>query len=343
MRVLVVDDARMMRRVISDVIKDAGHDVVGEASNGAEAMAVAARAKPDLITLDIEMPGMSGLEALGALMRTSPTKVLLVSSLTTAGADVTLEGLALGAIDFVPKPSNLTGIDGFAAHLAETLAAVEHARVPTGVRRAPATPPAPVRPRTGTSEIRRPSMIVVASSTGGPDALGRFFGAFHIAPPAPMLVVQHMPPEFTGRLAKRLDSTVSFSIAEATNNERVQPGKVLIAPGDHHLGYRTGRVRLLDSPPIGRLRPAADITLQEVAEEIGGRTLVVVLSGMGRDGTEGAKAIVAAGGQIVAQDGPSCAVDGMPRSVREAGLVTTSAKPEDLAAMIEATAARGAA
>lgn len=186
-------------------------------------------------------------------------------------------------------------------------------------------------------------MIVVASSTGGPDALGRFFGAFRSAPPAPTLVVQHMPPEFTGRLAKRLDSTVSFQISEAVDHERVQPGKVLIAPGDHHLGYGTGRVKLLDTPPIGRLRPAADVTLKAVADEIGARTLVVILSGMGRDGTEGAAAVIAAGGQVIAQEGASCAVDGMPRSAREAGLVSLSARPEELAAIVEAATARGAA
>jgi two-component system chemotaxis response regulator CheB len=343
MRVLVVDDARMMRRVIGDVIKDAGHEVVGEASNGAEALLAAKRVKPDLITLDIEMPGMSGLEALEALMQTNPTKVLLVSSLTTAGADVTLEGLALGAIDFVSKPSSLTGIDGFAAQLSHTLSAVEHARVPMARRTSPTGIRRPPTPERRSAKIRRPSMIVVASSTGGPDALNRFFGAFRAAPPAPVLVVQHMPPEFTGRLANRLDSTVSFPVSEAVDQERVQPGKVLIAPGDHHLGYGSGRVKLLDTPPIGRLRPAADVTLKAVADEIGARTLVVVLSGMGRDGTEGAAAVMHAGGQIIAQEGSTCAVDGMPRSAREAGLVTMSAKPEELAGIIESSAARGAA
>lgn len=340
MRVLVVDDARMMRRVISDVVTNAGHEVVGEASNGLEALTAAAMLRPDLITLDVEMPGISGIEALRKLMQKRPTKVLLVSSLTTAGADVTLEGLSLGAIDFVPKPSDLTGLDGFTVHLTDTLRAVEYARTPTA--RVAAAPPARRQPTT-TKRLKRPSLIVVASSTGGPDALSRFFGGFESAPPAPVIVVQHMPPGFTGRLAKRLDGNVPFPVREATDGEQVAPGTVLIAPGDHHLGYSRGRVKLLDTPPIGRLRPAADITLQDVAGEIGGRTLAVVLSGMGRDGTEGCRRVVEAGGEVIAQTADSCAVDGMPRSVREAGLVAFSATPDELASSIEATSTRGAA
>lgn len=336
MRVLVVDDARMMRRVISDAVIAAGHEVVGEASNGAEALTAAALLRPDLVTLDIEMPGMSGLEVLRRIMHTRPTKVVLVSSLTTAGADVTLEGLSLGAIDFVPKPSPSTGLDGFTAQLAEMLVAVEHAR-PVRVR---SQSPRDSAPR---QAIRRPRLIVVASSTGGPDALSRFFGGFGEAPPAPILVVQHMPPEFTGRLAKRLNDSVDFPIAEATDNERVQHGAVLVAAGNRHLGYSGGRVQLLDTPPIGRLRPAADVTLECVASEVGRHTLVVVLSGMGRDGLEGSRRVFEAGGQIIAQAAETCAVDGMPRSVREAGLVTMSGDPVELASVIQASAQRGAA
>jgi two-component system, chemotaxis family, protein-glutamate methylesterase/glutaminase len=343
MKVLVVDDARMMRRVISDVVTDAGHTVVGEASNGTEAIAAAQRLSPDLITLDIEMPGMSGLDVLRSVMKTKPTKVILVSSLTTAGADITLEGLSLGAIDFVPKPSALTGLDGFTTHLTETLKAAAFARVPTGRAFAPRAAAAPPRPHPQRATLRRPSMIVVASSTGGPDALTRFFGGFKSAPVCPVLVVQHMPAEFTGRLAQRLDAGLPFPVREAVDGERTDAGTVLIAPGDRHLGYGAGRVRLLDTPPIGRLRPAADITLEQVAAETGARTLVVVLSGMGKDGLAGSQSIVAAGGQVIAQDPDSCAVDGMPRAVREAGITIASGPPEHLAGSIEAVTRRGAA
>jgi two-component system, chemotaxis family, protein-glutamate methylesterase/glutaminase len=352
MKILVVDDARMMRRVISDVVIDAGHEVVGEASNGTEAVMMAQRLKPDLITLDIEMPGMSGLDALRQVMKTQPTKVLLVSSLTTAGADITLEGLSLGAVDFVPKPSALTGLDGFTAHLADALKAAGFARLRTTARPPTPTPtptptasraqaPTPIAQR---GSLRRPSLIVVASSTGGPDALTRFFAGFRSVPACPVLVVQHMPAEFTGRLAQRLDAALPFTVREAADGERTQPGTVLIAPGDRHLGYTGGRVRLLDSPPIGRLRPAADITLEEVAADaIGPRTLVVVLSGMGKDGLIGAQKVVGVGGQLIAQDAESCAVDGMPRTVREAGLAMVVGPPEALAANIETVSRRGAA
>jgi two-component system chemotaxis response regulator CheB len=152
-----------------------------------------------------------------------------------------------------------------------------------------------------------------------------------------------MPPEFTGRLAARLDSRMPFSVVEAVDNDRVAPGKVLIAPGNRHLGYRPGRVTLLDTPAIGRLRPAADVTLEQVAHEVGSETLVVVLSGMGKDGLEGSRRVVEAGGQVIAQDAETSAVYGMPRAVVEAGLATLVASPEELAGAVERATRRGAA
>lgn len=331
MRVLVVDDARMMRRVISDVVTRLGATVVGEAGDGGEAIRQAEKLRPDLITLDIEMPGPNGLEVLRHVMSHSPTRVILVSSRTTAGADVTLEGLSLGAIDFVPKPSSTSGLDQFAARLEDAVAAARLSR-PVTAGTAPRRPAKSARP---SGRLRRPQMIVVASSTGGPRALTEFLSGFSKAPSAPMLVVQHMPAHFTTRLAARLDDLVPFPVSEAEDREQVTAGKVLIAPGDRHLGYRNGRTRLLDSPPIGRLRPAADITFEEVSQEIGRRTLAVVLTGMGKDGLDGVSSIVSAGGQAIAQDGDSCAVDGMPRAVREAGLATAEGSPSHLAELIE--------
>jgi two-component system, chemotaxis family, protein-glutamate methylesterase/glutaminase len=340
MRVLVVDDARLVRRVIADTVTAAGHEVVGEAGDGHDALRQARDTRPDLITLDIEMPGPNGIDVLRRVMASHPTKVVLVSSLTTAGADVTLEGLGLGAIDFVAKPSSASGLDEFRSRLEDTLAAVAAARLSP----VPARSTGPSRPARSPGSLRRPSLMVVASSTGGPTALARFFGAFHAAPSMPVLVVQHMPAHFTARLADRLDRTLPFPVCEASDSRPTRSGTVMIAPGDHHLGYRGGRVRLLDSPPIGRLRPAADVTLREVADSaIAAGTLVVVLTGMGKDGLEGARLIAAAGGQVVAQDADSSAVDGMPRAVREAGLARISGSPEHLASLVETASRRGAA
>lgn len=331
MRVLVVDDSRTMRTVISDILTSAGSVVVGEAVNGTDAVQKAASLKPDLITLDVEMPGMNGIAALGEIMQHAPTKVLLVSSLTTAGADVTLEGLALGAIDFVPKPSTVTGLDLFGTQLRAALQAAGCARV-RGTTPAAPRPTEPLTPRTRT--LRPPRLIVVASSTGGPAALAEFLEGFDAPPPAPMLVVQHMPVEFTARLANRLDRAVDFPVSEAAEGI-VQPGEVVVARGGTHLGYRKGRTFFDDSEPIGRLKPAADITFRHVAAEQGSSTLAVVLTGMGQDGLEGSVAITAAGGQVIAQDPHSAVVDGMPRAIREAGLAVRTGTPTQLAQLIE--------
>jgi two-component system chemotaxis response regulator CheB len=284
------------------------------------------------------MPGPDGLEVLRQVMAVAPTRVVLVSSSTTAGADVTLEGLGAGAVDFVPKPGADTELAAFTRHLAAALEAAAVARV-IGIRRSTSSPA-----RVG-ARLRPPALVVVAASTGGPEALTRFLGGFRTAPAMPVLVVQHMPAHFTGRLARRLDAQFVFPVHEATDGAPALPGEVLVAAGDRHLGYRGGRVLLLDSPPVGRLRPAADVTLGEVAADphLARQALVVVLSGMGRDGREGSRLISAAGGQVVAQDPDSSAVDGMPRAVREAGLVAATAPPEALAGLIERSTQRGAA
>lgn len=330
MRVLVVDDSPLARRVIAVAVARAGDEVVGEARDGNEALVLARALRPDLMTLDIEMPGADGIDVLGEVMRTCPTRVLVVSAHTSEGAETTLDALSLGALDVVLKPGPGSPPGDFAATLADALEAARQARVP-GPR-----PPGTERP--AGPGIRRPGLIVVASSTGGPSALGRFLGAFRAPPPAPVLAVQHMPAGFTERLARRLDALVPFPVREAVDGDGLIPGTVLVAPGDRHLRLRSGRIAVTDDPPIGRLRPAADVTLGDVAREAGRLALAVVLTGMGRDGLEGCRAVVVAGGQVITESPASAVVDGMPRAVREAGIAGASGAPEQLAELIEAAA-----
>lgn len=334
-RVLVADDSSLIRSAITDVLEESGDfEVVAEAASGIETLMLARRVDPDIISLDVEMPRIDGLGVLTRLMRSQPTKVVLVSSHTAIGADVTLEGLSLGAIDFVPKASVGEPFEHFAGRLLHVFRTVQAAQTP-GLRTIAADDGLPVS--TISDGLRMPAVVGVAASTGGPDALNRFFGAFTQRPPVPFLVVQHMPATFTNRLASRLDRVGPLAILEATDGVPLEAGVAFVAPGDHHIVSRDGVVVFDDHPPIGGLKPRADITFESLAVDHGPGALGVILTGMGDDGLKGASSIVQEGGQTVAQDETSATIDGMPRRIREAGLAIASGPPEQLAVAIENT------
>ena len=353
-RVLVVDDSAFMRHAVGRLINEAGDlVVVGSASNGEEGLRVAAQLKPDVITLDVEMPVLDGPGMLRRLMVETPTRVVMLSSLTTEGAAVTLDALDAGAIDFVAKPGGSLSIDvgrvgqdlvakiRAAASMSEAafLAHRHRATRRTASRPGPVIQAAPARiHKVGAIAARR--LIVIASSTGGPAALAAVVPRLPANINAGILLVQHMPPGFTASLAGRLDASGPMSVHEAAANDLITDDEALIAPGDFHLiTSLSGRVQLSSLPPVNGVRPAADVTLQAVAPVWRDRMLVVVLTGMGVDGRDGCRAVKAHGGMVIAQDQASSTVWGMPGSVVEAGLADKVLPLDRIADAIAAWAA----
>ena len=322
-RVLIVDDSSLMRKLLTGFINAAPDlDVVGTAPDAASAQEMIKTLKPDVITLDVAMPKMDGLEFLGHLMRLWPTPVVMVSSFTDAGSDSTLKALELGAVDFIGKPRMEAGqsMDDYARELAEKIRAARGARL----RRPPATPSgAPAVPLTsargGSGKI-----LFVGASTGGTEAIKQFLLGMPADCP-PILVVQHMPESFTASFAKRLDSLCAPRVIESQGNEKVEPGTVYIAPGHSHLQVRRGPAgyltELLQTPPVNRHRPAVDVLFQSAAALVGRNAVGVLLTGMGKDGAQGLLAMRRAGARTYGQDEASCVVYGMPREAAQIGAV----------------------
>jgi two-component system chemotaxis response regulator CheB len=357
-RVLVVDDSAVVRRIVTSALRDDPEiDVCGEAVDGVDALLKIASLSPDAVTLDLEMPRLDGLGALRELRKTKPRlPVVMFSTLTERGAVATLDALALGADDYVAKPSNVGGFDEALGRLKNDLVpklkalcrrrgAAPGGAAPAKPRKTlraseppPAPAAAPVRPTPAFANGSSPpaDIVAIASSTGGPAALTAFFTALPRTATTPIVVTQHMPPLFTRLLAERLAAATGRDVKEATAGERLEDGMVRIAPGERHLVLvRDGggvRTELSDGPPENSCRPAADPMLRSVATLFGARALVVVLTGMGRDGAAGAEAVRRAGGAILAQDEASSVVWGMPGAAVHAGVVAFQGPPEALAA-----------
>ncbi len=321
-RVLICDDSPLLRRVLSDMLTDGGMTVVGEARDGVELVEKAAALQPDVITLDVEMPRRNGLDGLAELMRTRPTPVVMVSTLTGSGTDATTRALALGAVDAVEKPALRLSALSWGSTRDELVAKVRAAAAvrPSALGRSarPATPGTRLASLAATAGG---DLVIIATSTGGPRALHTVVP--HLPAPlgAGVLIVQHMPVGFTRALAAQLDSESALEVREAAPVEDIRPGVALLAPGGSHLEVASrGRTRLSSAPPIGALRPRADVTIVSAVRHYGGRVTLAVLTGMGDDGLVGARAVKEAGGTVLIEDERTCVVWGMPRCIREAGL-----------------------
>jgi two-component system chemotaxis response regulator CheB len=340
-RVVVADDSRLMRRLLSDALGRQGFDVVATAADGDEALAACRDHRPDAMTLDLAMPGLDGIGVLRALRdgRAARVPVVVVSAFSPAHGARAVDALAEGAFDLVAKPAVGEGMGTFTDELARKVNAAAH----SGRVRRPARVSAPA-PRRASHPAPRPRgnapVVVIASSTGGPKALAELVPALPRTLGAGVLMIQHMPPGFTSSLAARLDAASALTVREATGGETLSPGVALMAPGGSHLRLGTDRrSRLSDDEPIGGLRPRADLTIADVAELYGPRVLLVVLTGMGRDGLEGARAVRAAGGRVLAEAESTCTVYGMPRAVVEAGLADEVLPLDELAGAIAREAA----
>ena len=321
-RVLVVDDSAIMRKLIVDILKrDPNIEVIGQAVNGKEALEKARQLKPDVITLDIEMPEMDGLSALRLLKEEKiPAKVIMFSSLTQEGAKATIEALSLGAYDFVPKPSSKSFLESVKKIEQDLIPKIKSITLPSSPKPLPQ-----IRPKVGI-KIRPGALRVlgIGVSTGGPQTLIEIFKNMPLSFPYPIFIVQHMPPLFTKQLAERLDRESKIKVKEAEMGEVVKEGVAYIAPGDYHMEVRVEdkvkRIYLHQGPLKNNCRPAVDVLFESLAQVYNGSCLAMVLTGMGKDGLEGAKKIKERGGVVIAQDEASSVVFGMPRAVIEAGL-----------------------
>ncbi|MTV27371.1 chemotaxis response regulator protein-glutamate methylesterase [Nitriliruptoraceae bacterium ZYF776] len=332
-RILVVDDAVVVRKIVTDVLAgDPGLEVIGTAPNGRIAISKIPQVNPDLVTLDVEMPEMDGIETLRAIRAKYPRlPVIMFSTLTERGANVTMEALLLGANDYVTKPANVGSVAEAMERVREQLIPKIHALC--GIRPSSPSPtraaPAPVkanRPvaRPARRAAARVEHVTIGVSTGGPNALAELLPQLPADLPVPITIVQHMPPMFTRLLAERLDATSGLHVREASDRMRIEPGTVTVAPGDHHLEIRRVGTRveavLHDGPPENSCRPAVDVLFRSVAATHGDGTLAIVLTGMGYDGRRGSEHVRAAGGHVLAQDQASSVVWGMPGAVVEHGV-----------------------
>jgi two-component system chemotaxis response regulator CheB len=335
-RVLVVDDSRFFRRRVTEMLEsDPQIKVIDSAENGMDAVKKAARLKPDVITMDVEMPVMDGITATRKIMAESPTAILMFSSLTTEGARSTFDALDAGAVDYLPKRFEDITNDRDEARrmLCERVRAV-------GVRRPPRV--AMSRPTTAVSATteRKPlpsattavpslargktKLVAIGTSTGGPVALQKVLEKLPASFPVPLLLVQHMPGSFTTAFAQRLDASCAIRVREAQDGDLLEPGLALLAPGGQQMivDHRAGRylVKITDSEPGQNYKPCVDVTFSSVAKAYPGSALALVLTGMGADGREGARLMKQGGAQIWVQDEASSVVYGMPAAVADAGL-----------------------
>jgi two-component system, chemotaxis family, protein-glutamate methylesterase/glutaminase len=342
-RVLVVDDSVVARRLVSKAITaDDAVEVVGAAADGRVAVAQIERLHPDVVTLDLDMPVMDGLETVEAIRERWPhLAVIMVSTYTVRGAQVTLDALALGANDYVVKPSGSASPTEAMTRLRDELVPRILALCPhptagrqTEHRAAEAIATAPTGPEA------RIDAVAIAVSTGGPTALGTLLATLPANLPVPVLIVQHMPPVFTRVLAERLDRTCAIHVLEAADGHAVEPGTVRIAPGDRHMVVeRTDagvRVRTTTAPRENSCRPSADPLFRSLADTYGAHTLGVVMTGMGSDGLRGARRIVEAGGRVIVQDEATSVVWGMPGFVAREGLADAVVPLDDLPGAIGA-------
>jgi two-component system, chemotaxis family, protein-glutamate methylesterase/glutaminase len=341
-RVLIVDDSAYMRKVLEELIHtDPKLEVVGQAKDGREAITMAQSLQPDVMTMDINMPRMDGLEATQHIMTQNPRPILIVSSESRQGAASTLRALELGAIDFVTKPSS--GIDLDMKNVRDELLSKLKMAAKVRVVRTAALHDAGAESRSqtpstkevGNSEARLP-LVVIAASTGGPASLMRLIPRFPKDFPAAVVLVQHMPATFTSQLSLQLTEVASIRVKEAESNEALQPGTFYVCPGSHHLRISlTGRIKLDDGPRISGYRPCADVAFESAAAYGGANVVGVVLTGMGNDGARGIQVLKGARGCVLAQDEATSVIFGMPAEAIRTGAVDQVVGIDEMYSAIE--------
>lgn len=358
-KALVVDDTIVYRKIVGDVLKEIpGVEVVGTANNGRVALSKIQSLKPDLITLDIEMPEVNGIEVLQQLQNQAdkPTVVML-STLTQQGSEMTIKALELGAFDFVPKPSagkmidNITKVKEALGPIIETLKRQNTTRlkildrIKAGKTAQPAKKPerkaAPTPTRISKPLIHSKAEIVgIGISTGGPNALAKMIPMLPANMKVPVLIVQHMPPLFTASLANSLNNKSALEVAEAKDGDTIEPGRVLIAPGGKQMKIVAGadgltrKIKITDDPPENSCKPSVDYLFRSIAQHYVGRSTGVIMTGMGSDGSKGLEQMKNNGSFVIAQDENSCTVYGMPKEPAESGIADIIAPLDKIAGEI---------
>jgi two-component system chemotaxis response regulator CheB len=329
-KVLIVDDSAFARYTISKYIcNDDNIEIIGTSHDGHDAVKKVKSLRPDVVTMDIQMPHLDGLQALEKIMSDCPTPIIMLSSLTSEGAEATVKALELGAVDFFLKPS-LTDSDNKGLLFNELIKKIKSiARVNINhltnkhelIHKKESIDAASFQQHEKTGHVDITKLIIIGSSTGGPRSLYQIIPTIPSNIPAAILIVQHMPPKFTGTMAERLNELSAIDIKEAQTGDEIIEGRALIAPGGYHMIVgKNKKILITEDKPRSGLRPAVDVTMESAVNIYGRLCTGVILTGMGHDGTEGASLIKAAGGTVLAQDEESCVVFGMPRSVIENGL-----------------------
>ncbi|WP_229120953.1 protein-glutamate methylesterase/protein-glutamine glutaminase [Halapricum desulfuricans] len=336
-RAVVADDSHFMRSVISDILSEGGIDVVAQAKNGREAVKAVREHEPDVVTMDVEMPEMDGIEAVERIMAQHPTPILMLSAHTDEDADVTFEALQKGAVDFFTKPGGEVSMEmsRLKDQLVDIVLTVAEAEPRTEADATNTNAAADV----ATESYGGQPTLVIGSSTGGPTVVEEVMSSLPLSASLRILVVQHMPGGFTGRFAERLDARSEYDVSEARDGARIGGGEALVAAGDRHMevaNYSHGRLRvsLTDDPPVNSVRPSVDVTMRTAAEAIDDALIGVILTGMGEDGADGIRALKERGGRTIAQDEASSAVFGMPKRAIETGCVDTVTSVESIPAAI---------
>jgi len=345
LKVLIVDDSVFFRNRIASALAAAPDiEVVGSARNGREAVECTLALRPDVITMDVEMPVEDGISAVRRIMSEAPTRILMFSALTREGAKETLDALEAGALDFLPKETSggvARLVEETNAQLLERIRAVGRAHLPltrggTGYRSVVPRHSVAAQPLAG-RELR-PNLVAIGASTGGPVALRQVLSALPRHFPLPLVVAVHMPGSFTKAYAERLNGVCSVEVREANDRDPLKPGQALLAPGGRQMSVDRGpsglQVRVSDALPGQIYHPSVDLLLGSVASSCGGRALAVVMTGMGSDGLEGAKKLKAAGAALWSQDEKSCVVYGMPQAVERAGLSDRVVNLDDIGPLL---------
>ena len=342
-RVLVVDDSALMRKLIPQLLQgDPSIEVVGTAMDGLLGLKKVVELRPDVVTLDLEMPRMDGIDMLREIVREHSIPVIVVSSHTSKGAYSALNALTHGAFDFVAKPTDSPkgGLEQIAKELAVKIKVAAISGPPKlAFTPPPSTPPASSAPKQRPSGERPARTIAIGISTGGPNALHYLCSQLPANFPGCLLIVQHMPEGFTGMFARRLNDCSPLHVTEALSGDMLRPGRAFVCPGNRHMKIRRGpqgdMIILVDQAPVNGHRPSVDVLFRSVALELGKESAAVLMTGMGDDGAEAMRAVQAAGGSTIAQSPESCVVDSMPRSAIEAGYASRIAPLEALPGVLQ--------